>query len=282
LRILVTGGAGRLGAAVVRLLAERGHSTSVLDLPGADFSQVAKTPKATVLRGDISDSEALRTACDGVDVAVHLAAILPPHSERSLERTMLINATGTANLVKALESTTSAPVVFASSVCVYGRTHSESPPIAVSHPLSATDNYSMSKIAAEETIRASRLRHTILRISAVYAAEPFEFPSPLQFREDQRVEFIDREDAASALAAAAEGLAKGKTLNISGGASWRMTGGRFVSEILKALGVEAEVEYPKDYGYFDWYDTEESQRLLGYQRTPFSVFKERLAEAFAK
>jgi len=279
-KILVTGGAGKLGAMVVESLVKRGHRVNVFDLPQVNFSRVSNLPGVQLFKGDITNLEQLKATCEDVDVALHLAAILPPQTETNIKKTMLVNTIGTANVVKALELTSSAPLVFSSSVCVYGRTYREKPPIITSHPLVPTDNYSKSKIIAEETMRSSRLKYTILRISGVYAAEPFEFPSPVQFRAEQRVEFIDRDDAAAALVASVEGGAEWKTLNIAGGESWRMTGERFVAEVFIAFGVQGEVNYPSDYGYFDWYDTEDSQQLLGYQMTPFALFKKKLAKVF--
>jgi nucleoside-diphosphate-sugar epimerase len=133
---------------------------------------------------------------------------------------------------------------------------------------------------AEEAVRGSGVRSTILRISGVYTAIPFEFPTPVQFQAKQRVEFVDRDDVVTALVAAVDSEVAGKVLNIAGGTSWRMTGERFVAEVFDAFGVPGTVDYLLDDGYFDWYDTEASQKLLEYQQTPFSLFTENLAKAF--
>ena len=280
MKVLVTGGAGRLGAKVVASLVDRGHHVNVFDLPQANYSHVGSLPNVDIFRGDITSLESLKAACEGVDASIHLAAILPPHSERDIERTALVNVTGTAKLVEALELTSSAPLVFSSSVCVYGLTQAEKAPITTSHPLVPSDNYSKSKIMAEEVVRSSGIKSTILRVSAVYAAEPFEFPSPVQFKADQRVEFIDRDDVVTAIVAAVESNVHGSILNIAGGESWRMIGEHFVAGIFDAFGFGGEVNYPSDYGYFDWYDTDDSQRLLNYQRTSFTQFKKKLAKIF--
>jgi len=280
MKVLVTGGAGRLGAMVVRSLKAMDQRIVVFDLPNADYSRLSPVTGIDLCKGDITRVEQLEKICEGVDMVLHLAAILPPQSERNLERTMHVSATGTETLVRALESASSAPIVFSSSVCVYGRTHNEDRPITTRHPLVAIDNYSKSKIAAEKAIRDSKIKYMVLRISGAYSAEPFEFPSPVQFKPEQRVEFIDMDDAATALAAAVKGEIDRKTLNIAGGESWRMTGEHFVCGVFEAFGVRGEVNYPQDYGYFDWYDTEESQELLQYQRTPFSLFKKKLPKIF--
>ena len=279
MRVLVTGGAGRMGSLVVCALAERGHGVNAFDLPVVNFERIEHLDNVKIFRGDLLENRDVEEACQGMDVALHLAAILPPFSERDAARTMAINATGTANLVKALEPTSS-HLVFSSSVSVYGRTQHEAPPISMNHPLQATDNYSRSKIAAEAAIEEGHVPYVILRATGVYAAEPFEFPSPVQFQADQRVEYVDRDDVVVALVAAVEKPPKDRVLNIAGGKCWKMRGREFVKGVFDALGVEGEVNYSPQPGYFDWYDTEESQRLLCYQRTSFEEFKAKLAKAF--
>jgi nucleoside-diphosphate-sugar epimerase len=281
MQILITGGAGKLGAMVVETLVQRGHHVHVFDLPHVDFSPVNTLPRVHVFKGTILDRDHIAAACEGIDVAVHLAAILPPYSEQDAETTLRVNATGTSNVVQALEGTSAAPLVLSSSVSVYGSTQDATPPITTRHPRAPTDTYAQSKILAEDAVRNSSLRHTILRISGIYAAVPFEFPSPVQFRATQRVEFVAREDVVTALVAAAENTSKGHTiLNIAGGRSWQMTGERFVGAVFAAFGVDGAVDYPHDDGYFDWYDTHASQRRFRYQQTSFACFTKKLSTLF--
>ena len=65
--VLVTGSAGRVGQAAVQGLLERGHFVR-----GFDRAPSPGLPEATV--ADLSDLEALKTALDGVEALVHLAA----------------------------------------------------------------------------------------------------------------------------------------------------------------------------------------------------------------
>jgi nucleoside-diphosphate-sugar epimerase len=280
MKVLVTGGTGNLGSKIIQSLLKKGHCVNLFDLPQANYNRIPDTNRINIFKGNINSLEELEKACEDVDITLHLAAILPPHSEVNFEKTMLVNSRGTTNLIKALEATSSSPIIFTSSVSVYGNTQKEDSPISPNHPLNPTDNYSTSKIEAEQCIQKSKLRYTILRISGVYTATPFEFPSPVQFKADQRIEFIDSKDVIQAFTNAVETKIDRNILNLSGGESWRMMGNNFVNEVYEAFGVKGDVNYPSKYGYFDWYETQESQKLLNYQNTSFADFKKKLSKAF--
>jgi nucleoside-diphosphate-sugar epimerase len=280
MKVLVTGGTGNLGSKIIRSLLQKGHYVNLFDLPQADYRVIPKTDRVNIFTGDINNLEKLKKACEDVDITLHLAAILPPLSEVNYDKTMLVNSGGTYNLLQALETTSSSPLIFASSVSVYGNTQEEDSPISPSHPVNPTDNYSRSKIEAEKSIKNSKIRYTILRVTGVYTAIPFEFPSPVQFTPDQRVEFIDSTDVIQAFTNAVEIKIERKILNIAGGENWRMKGNSFVKEVYEAFGVSGDVNYPTQNGYFDWYETKESQKLLKYQNTSFTDFKNKLSKVF--
>ncbi len=282
MRILISGGSGKLGSILARILSQNGQGVSVFDLPIVDFSRVADLPNVEVFKGDITQYPQVREAMEGIDGVIHLAALLPPQSEKNPQRTMAVNVSGTDNILKAMrEVSPNARIVFSSSVSVYGNTATEKPPIHTNHPLVASDNYSDTKIRSEAAIVGSGLSYYIMRISGVWATEVFEFPEVLQFRADQRVEFVDREDVALALASAIENpRCRNRVLNIAGGKTWQMTGGELVERLCDAIGVDVEVKFPEEHGWFDWYDTSESQRTLGYQRTSFHDFLVKLRGVF--
>jgi nucleoside-diphosphate-sugar epimerase len=215
-----------------------------------------------------------------VDAALHLAALLPPNSERSRERTMAINVQGTANLIDALKvANLDARLVLSSSVCVYGDTSTRQPPIDVDTPLHAADIYAESKIEAERLVVTSGLDHAVLRISGV-SVPAFLAPPPVwPFQADQRIEFVCRDDVVQALAACVAVPSRG-VLNIAGGPTWRMLGREYVARFNEAMGLPPEEgQYSERPGYFDWYDTGASQAILGYQQTTFERFLELLDEA---
>ena len=76
--VLVTGGAGYVGAVLVPKLLEAGHGVTVLDLYmyGDDvLKQVADHPKLREVKGDLRDSDTVKNALDGCDAVIHLACI---------------------------------------------------------------------------------------------------------------------------------------------------------------------------------------------------------------
>ena len=272
--VLVTGGAGLLGAELIKRLISKGYTARAFDLPTVDFWRVSGLEGVDIFKGDVTAFDDVKHAVKGVEAIFHLAAILPPISEENRELTMRVNAGGTENILKALmEEAPHASLIFSSSVAVYGNTASEEPPISENHTLLAVDNYSESKIRSERLIRETGVNYTILRISGIVGAEFFELPDMLQYRADQRVEFIDRRDVAAALLSSLERkAARNGVLNIAGGKTWQMLGKNYTERICEVFDIPARREYSKDFTWFDWYDTFHSQAVLNYQHTRFDKF----------
>ena len=285
--ILITGGAGSVGREVAAQLAADGHRLRIFDLPACDFSPFQAMPQAVVIAGDIRDGEGIDWAVQGVDAVLHLAALLPPVSERDRQATLAINVGGTANIISAMERhCPAAHLVLSSSVCVYGDTGGADAPIDITYRTHAADVYAESKIASERLVLESRLPHTILRISGISVPAFLEPPQPWPFAADQRIEFVCRTDVVAALATCAslDGLgAQGRVLNIAGGPTWRMLGREYVARYNEVMGLSPEDgAYSQGIETFAWYETDESQRLLGYQRTSFARFVELLEAAIVE
>jgi UDP-glucose 4-epimerase len=269
--ILITGGAGRLGYEVLRLCEEEGYKARVFDLPGVAWSHVESLGVETV-KGDITDKHSVGRACEGVEAVVHLAALLPPRSESSRELTVKVNVEGTKHILEATGTHT--PIILASSIAVYGVTAREEPPVKPSHPLVVHDLYSESKIMAEKLVTEAGNPYTVLRIAPIAVADLLELPDVVPYRADQRVEFVYVEDAARAIVGCLGHL--GNTVhNVAGGESWRMTGADYIRRFYEALGVEVEPNFSQEPTAVDWYDSA-SSRPLGYQRTSFEAFEEKL------
>ena len=109
MKILITGGAGFIGSAVVRLAVDRGHRVVNLDaLTYAacldNVASVADSPLYAFEQADIRDRAALdRVFCDHKpDAVMHLAA--ESHVDRSIDGPgafIETNVTGTYNMLEA-------------------------------------------------------------------------------------------------------------------------------------------------------------------------------------
>jgi nucleoside-diphosphate-sugar epimerase len=279
LSLTIIGGAGRLGKSLAIILRDRGHKVTVFDLPVADFSGL---DNIDLLKGTIDDVENITSAIRGVDVVIHLAALLPPKSETNHEFTWSINVGGTRNIVDAI-STLGSPVqlIFSSSVTTYGDTSQAKTPISVHFPQHALDIYAETKIASEELIRKSQLPWTILRIAGIAVPEFLEPPQVWPFQREQRVEFVNCNDVALAIANCIDNNSvRGKTLNISGGPSWQMLGCQYVKGYYDIYEIPLnKAKFQDSPGWNNWYDTAESQQLLCYQQTSWQGFLDQLKRA---
>ena len=111
--VLLTGAAGRIGTAFREAHGER-YRFRLADL---DTDALGNTPGADheVVRLDISDADACREACAGIDTVIHLAA--DPSPEADWESSLLPNnIRGTVNVVRGAHEAGCRRAVFASSV----------------------------------------------------------------------------------------------------------------------------------------------------------------------
>lgn len=149
-KVIVTGGAGFIGANLCRaLIGERGIDRVVaLDDLSTGSIENLEGVGAEFVEGSILDREALDSTFEGADAVVHLGA--RPSVPRSLSDPMashLANATGTVEVLEAARRSGGAHVVVASSSSVYGANPSlpKHEELATS-PLSP---YAASKLATE-------------------------------------------------------------------------------------------------------------------------------------
>jgi UDP-glucose 4-epimerase len=170
--ILVTGGAGFIGSRLVKTLFELGNSVRVLDnlSTGRRQNLAELSSDLQLMVGDIRDPQATKKAVEGVDVVIHLAAVIDVHE--SLEQPLLyhdVNSTGTLNLLESSKDKVT-KFILASTAAVYG--NPVRLPIGEDHPLNPVSPYAASKLSAENYCLAYHssygLRTTMLRLFNVY------------------------------------------------------------------------------------------------------------------
>ncbi len=279
--ILITGGAGSVGRQLASMFLEEGRRVRIFDLPFMDFTGLDEDPNVEVYKGDITDSESVSKAAEGISGVLHLAAILPPNSEKNKEFTFKVNVDGTNNIVEAIkDSSPDATIVFTSSISTYGDTSAEGDPITIEQSQNAIDVYAESKIAGEKLLKESGANFVILRIASIAVPEFLEPPEPWPFTSEQRVEMIHRDDVADAIKNSVDSKdAIGKIFNIAGGDSWRLRGKNYVEDFFQVMGAPVEMAVYRDStGWNDWYDTTESQRILSYQNRSYSYYGDQMKE----
>ena len=273
--ILITGGAGSVGRQLAGMFLAEGRNVRIFDLPFMDFTGLEGQPDVEVLKGDITDKESVNEAVRDVGGILHLAALLPPTSERNRDKTFAVNVEGTRSIVEALESQGSkATLVFTSSISTYGDTSKEPSPITITQPQNAIDIYAESKIAGEKILIESGVNFVILRIASIAVPAFLEPPEPWPFTSAQRVEMVHRDDVADAIKASVDTPeAVGNVFNIAGGSTWRLTGKDYVEDFFNFMGAPVDMAiYREEPGWNDWYDTAESQKILKYQNRSYEFY----------
>jgi len=168
MNILITGGAGFIGTALSKFLADAGHAVTLLDLPNrfrADRHN--RFPK---LPADIRAAVQLEEFIgQRYQVIYHLAAqTAAAISQEDPERDVDTNVKGTLNVLNFARRCGAEKIIFSSSMAVYGNARGRIPESTALAPVS---NYGASKVGAEAYIRMFLqygIRHTVFRLFNVY------------------------------------------------------------------------------------------------------------------
>jgi nucleoside-diphosphate-sugar epimerase len=246
--VLVTGATGAVGPSVVRACRAAGYSVRTLSVDSPDG---AVLPLGVDVRvGDVCDVRTVRAAVAGVDVVIHLAALLHrfgnsaalgPQYER-------INVGGTENVVRAGIAESVRRVVFLSTIAVYGPSSGQL--IDENTPPHPETPYGQTKLAAEQAVLAAtsgrqpigtvlraadaygpRVKGNYRRLAVMIARRRFVQVGP---GANRRTLVFDRDLANAAVLAAGHPAAAGAVFNVSDGQVHTLA--EIIAAICRAVG----------------------------------------------
>ena len=207
-RVLVTGGAGYLGAILCRRLLEEGYAVRCFDTLyfGTDaLADLRNHPKFELVKGNVVELDRHPDLFDGIGSVAHLAGLAnDPSCDLEPEMTHLANYRATVELAERSLERGAKRFVFASSCSVYGSgtglaLHEESP----MHPVSL---YAESKVRAEaklQQLRSDGLEPVMLRQATLFGLSP-------RMRFDLAVNVMTL-----------HAMRKGRVFVLGGGQQWR-------------------------------------------------------------
>ena len=279
MKVLLTGPFGNVGLSTLEELIKRDYDIRVFDIKNKKNRKIANRYKdqIEIIWGDLRNYEDVEEALEGIDVIIHLAAIIPPLADKLPELAEEVNIGGTKNIIKAIKSiktqNNQSKLIFTSSIAVYGDRR-ENPMIKLTDPLNPSkgDYYAVTKIKAEKNIRESGIDFAIFRLTYITSVNKLEM-DPLMFHMplDTCIEICGTKDVGLALVNAIEcNELWGGTFHIAGGEQCRTTYREYINDMMEIFGLGRnflpEQAYEKKDFHCGYMDTEKSQNLLKYQR----------------
>ncbi len=176
MRALVTGANGFLGRHVVGALLARGIEVRAMVRPAARLEALGWPSSVEVFRADLRTSRDLPRAFEGVDVLIHLAAVVSGGEDAQFAGTVA----GTERLLDAMAGSTCRRLVLCSSFSVYDfsatqRTLDESSPLHQAPDVYARDGYTIAKWWQERVTRRFVETHgwdlTVLRPGFIWGRD---------------------------------------------------------------------------------------------------------------
>lgn len=168
MRILVTGGTGFTGAALVRRLLAEGHETMALDCKEGIQDAELRRLGAEVVFGSVTDRETVDRCMNGVEAVFHLAAAFReldvPQSHYDE-----VNVEGTRNVLESAIRHDVGKFIYCSTCGVHGDI--ADPPGGEDAPIAPADYYQRSKYEAEPLVAEAHgrgIETVILRPAAIY------------------------------------------------------------------------------------------------------------------
>jgi nucleoside-diphosphate-sugar epimerase len=167
MRVLVTGGTGFTGTALVKRLIDEGHSVVALDYKEGLQCDTLRAHGAEVVIGSVTDKDAVERSMKGVEFVFHLAAAF---RELNVPNSFYddVNVGGTRVVLEAARRQGVRKFVYCSTCGVHGNV--DHPPANEDAPIQPADYYQRTKYEAEPLVlrEAGPMETVILRPAAIY------------------------------------------------------------------------------------------------------------------
>ena len=153
--VVVTGGAGFIGSALVERLVQLGERVVVIDnLANGKRSNLEHLPadRVSLIVADIRAPDSFRSELESAHTIFHLACLGVRHSLHAPRENHEVNATGTLILLEAAQAAGVPRLIHVSSSEVYGSAVTS--PMNEDHPTRPTTVYGAGKLAGEAYARA--------------------------------------------------------------------------------------------------------------------------------
>ena len=181
-RVLVTGADGFIGSHLAERLVAEGASVRAFCLYNSrgsagwlDEADPDVRAAMDVRLGDIRDARLVEEAMDGIEVVLHLAALIAiPYSYTAAQSFVDTNVGGTLNVLEAARRAGVRRLVQTSTTEVYGTP--DTLPIRETHPLQAQSPYAATKVASDQLALAFQRSHGL----PVVVLRPFNTYGPRQ------------------------------------------------------------------------------------------------------
>ena len=265
-RIVVTGGSGKAGRAVVADLDARGYDVVNVDVAAS------RDPDAPTIIADLTDLGQVYDILGGADSVIHLAAIPAPNVLPDGE-TFTINTISTYNVFAAATKLGLERVVWASSETLIGipfeREQPRYAPIDEAHVRLPEFHYALSKLVGEEMAsqfaRWSEIPFVSLRYSNIM--EPADYQRFPGFWDDPMIRawnlwgYVDARDVAQATRLALEADTVGNEAFLVAAADTCMT--RSSADLMAAVYPNVPLQPVGDHESL--LSIEKARQILGYQ-----------------
>jgi UDP-glucose 4-epimerase len=258
MKLLVTGAGGFLGKRLVAALLRSGHSIRALVREKSPFESIGSSAAMDTFQADLSTTEDLAPAFDGVDALIHLAAAVTGDERRMIDATV----NGTERLLAAMARSGCRRIVLASTFAVYDWSAirsvlNEDSPLETDSGLHFRDAYARTKFHQERIARRVSREFgwdlTVLRPGYIWGRGPSDIAAcsvsvgklRLVIGPATRLPLTHVENCADLFAkAAADPRAIGKTFNVVDGPGERIW--TYVGDHLRLYG-EGGIRVPISY-----------------------------------